>query len=129
MTRLLYLLCLVLLFIVTTSHAASVAEQQDARVIDGLREAGSDLSKAHDIDFFFYFPDQASAEAAVADLASLGYRIIDAGRAANGSDWQVHAHRQMVPGLEAMNASTRQLEALGAKHGGTYDGWGTSVVE
>ena len=118
-----------LLFAALPSYAKSVAEQQDAHVIDGLRDAGSDMSKPHDIDFFFYFPSRQKAEAAIADLKSLGYNIVEAGVSPAQSDWHVHASRRMVPDLEAMNASTRTLEALGAKHDGEYAGWGTAVVE
>ena len=118
-----------LLLAALPAYAKSVAEQQDAHVIEGLRDAGSDMSKPHDIDFFFYFPSRQKAEAAIADLKSLGYIIVEAGVTPGQSDWHVHASRRMVPDLEAMNASTRTLEALGAKHDGEYDGWGTSVVE
>ena len=44
-----------LLLAALPAYAKSVAEQQDAHVIEGLRDAGSDMSKPHDIDFFFYF--------------------------------------------------------------------------
>ena len=118
-----------LLLAALPAYAKSVAEQQDAHLIEGLRDAGSDMSKPHDIDFFFYFPSRQKAEATIADLESLGYNIVEAGISPGQGEWHVHASRRMVPDLEAMNASTRTLEALGAKHDGEYDGWGTSVVE
>lgn len=124
-----WLLALGLLFATIPCQAGSIAEQQDAAVIESLRDAGSDLSKPHKIDFFFYFPDQASAEAAGGELQRLGYRVVGLAPTSDESAWHLQAFRSMVPELVAMNQSTRDLEALAARHGGDYDGWGTSVVE
>ena len=124
-----WLICSGLVIAAAPCHAASVPEEQDAAVIQGLRDAGSDLSKPHLIDFFFYFPDRKSAEAAAAELRSLRYDVFDIGAANDQSVWLVQANRSLVPDLAMMNASTRELEALAARHGGDYDGWGTSVVE
>ncbi|WP_169742160.1 ribonuclease E inhibitor RraB [Arenimonas malthae] len=98
-------------------------------MIEHLKDAGSDLSKPHNIDFFFYFPDQASANAAAIDLRTLGYRIVGIAPTSDESAWHLKALRSMVPELAAMNQSTRELNALAARHGGEYDGWGTSVVD
>lgn len=122
---LLFLLC----FAASPSAADSVSESPDAQVIEQLRIAGSDLSQPHDIDFFFYFPSRAQANAAVSDLVRLGYSIAESAVSSREGEWHVHATRRMVPALGSMSESTRLLEELSAKHGGEYDGWGTSVVE
>lgn len=124
-----WLLALGFLVATIPCHAGSAAEQQDASVIEGLRDAGSDLSKPHQIDFFFYFPDQASANAAANELRALGYRVVGLAPTSDQSAWHVQALRSMVPELAAMNRSTRELNALATRHGGDYDGWGTSVVD
>lgn len=67
--------------------------------------------------------------AAAVELEKLGYTIASVESPPEQSQWQVHANREMVPKLEAMTAITRALEALAAKHGGNYDGWGTGVVQ
>ncbi|MNM50150.1 RNase E inhibitor protein [compost metagenome] len=110
--------------------AQSVAEQQDARVIENLVAAGSDTSKLHDIDFFMFLPSESQAELAAAEIEQLGYVVVSIDQPpANQSQWQLHATRRMVPQLDAMTATTRTLEALASKCGGDYDGWGTGVVE
>lgn len=124
-----WLLAIGFLLATPPCHAGSAAEQQDASVLDSLRDAGSDLSKPHQIDFFFYFPDQASANAAAKDLRTLGYRIVGLAPTSDESAWHLQALRSMVPELATMNQSTRELNALAARHGGEYDGWGTSVVD
>jgi regulator of RNase E activity RraB len=105
-----------------------MAEQQDARVIENLLQAGSDLSKPHNIDFFFYFPNEAQANAAAAEIAKLGYKVVAVDNAQDKSQWQVYATRTMAPQLEAIIAITQALEELASRHGGNYDGWGTEVV-
>lgn len=128
MKTLIHLTCLFLLFTGVCS-AQSIAEQQDARVIENLVAAGSDISKPHNIDFFMFLPSKAKAKAAAADIEQLGYTIASVERPSGQPQWQLHATRVMAPQLESMTATTRTLEAVAAKYGGDYDGWGTGVVE
>lgn len=120
---------LLLLLLCGVCAAQSVAEQQDARVIEGLVAAGSDISKPHDIDFFMFLPSEDEARTAATEIERLGYSIASIGRLPGQAQWQVHATRRMAPRLEAMTATTRTLEAVASRHGGDYDGWGTGVVE
>ncbi|MFC0682536.1 ribonuclease E inhibitor RraB [Lysobacter korlensis] len=122
------LLAILLLLLALPCAAQSVVEQQDASVIENLRAAGSDLSKPHDVDFF-YFPGKAQAEAAAAELSAASYEVVAVESAPKSTLWQIHAKRSMALQLEAMNATTRALEALASRYGGDYDGWGTAVVE
>jgi hypothetical protein len=124
-----YLLPLFLCFAASPGLAEATGEHPDAQVIEQLRIAGSDLSRPHDVDFFFYFPSREQADAAIDDLVSLGYRIVASEASPGQGEWHVHAFRRMVPELGAMSESTRVLNELSARHGGEYDGWGTSVVE
>lgn len=117
------------LLISSPCMAQSMAEQQDARVIENLVSAGSNVSKPHNIDFFMFVPTERRAKAAAADMEQLGYTISSIDRVSGQSQWQIHATREMVPQLDAMTATTRSLEAVATKHGGDYDGWGTSVVK
>jgi len=128
MKLLIHLAWLSILFVGICS-AQPIAEQQDARVIENLVAAGSDTSKPHNIDFFMFLPSKSKAKTAAAEVEQLGYAITSIYRAPGQTDWQIHATRVMAPQLEAMTATTRSLEAIAAKHGGYYDGWGTSVVE
>lgn len=109
--------------------AQSIAEKQDASVIENLVSAGSDISKPHNIDFFMFMPSKSKAKLAAAEMEQLDYSIASVERASGQSQWQIHAIRVMAPQLEAMTATTRTLQAVAAKHGGDYDGWGTGVVE
>lgn len=107
----------------------SIAEQQDARVIQNLRSNGADVSKVHDIDFILIFDLHADATDAAQELRLLGYKIVRVDKKADGEQWELYAKRKMVPELGAMQATTRALEAIAASHDGRYDGWGTIGVK
>ncbi|RYG35741.1 MAG: ribonuclease E inhibitor RraB [Burkholderiales bacterium] len=123
------LLFFVLGAVALPAAAQSVAEQQDAIVIENLRSAGSDITKPHSIDFFLYFPRKGQAKAAATEILELGYTVVELEKSPERSEWSVHATRTLVPELETMKASTRELEKLATEHGGAYDGWGTSIVK
>ena len=99
----------------------------DEKTLTQLREAGSDLSKPHEIDHWLYFPAQAPAQAVAKELAAKGFSSVSVAKSKN--EWQVKAHNRMVPSSAAVASTTKILESLAAKHGGEYDGWETQVVE
>ncbi len=112
-----------------TCAAQSAAEEADAQVIENLRQAGSDLAKAHSIEFFFYFPSEENARSAAKDLTDLNYSVKEVRKDPDSGSWTVLATRMMVPCLEDVVASTVELEKLAGKYEGDYDGWGTEVVK
>ena len=80
-----------LLLVIGSCPAQSVAEQQDARVIENLVAAGSDISKLHDIDFFMFLPSESQANAAATEMELLGYIVTSIDQPAGQSQWQIHA--------------------------------------
>ena len=102
----------------------------DARVLEQLRRAGSKLGKPHDIEFFFYFPTEASAQRIVAKLASMAFGA-EVRPAAEGSSqpWHVLAVRRMVPELAEIQRLRADFTALAQDENGEFDGWGTPIVQ
>ena len=107
----------------TTSEA-----EADLRTLNRLEKAGSDLSKPHEMEFFLYFPDEASANAAAADVREQGFAV-EVRPAAEGTDWLCFAVKTMVPDNEDIVTIGRGFHAIAGAHGGEYDGWGAAVVE
>lgn len=103
-------------------------QRVDAQVIDQLRNAGSDLSKPHPIDFFLYAPTQEAAERLAAKVRALNFEA-KVEPAAQGAQWAVLATRTMVPNESALVAIRKQFDAMTAAEKGAYDGWGTEVVK
>lgn len=113
----------------TVEAQTSIAEQQDARVIENLRSNGADVTKVHDIDFFLVFSRQSDALATAEKIRGLGYEVVGVKQTITTKQWEVSAKRKMVPELGAMQASTRALQTLAEAHGGYYDGWGTVGIK
>lgn len=121
---------IIALFAMSTVQAqTSIAEQQDAQVIENLRQNGADVTKVHDIDFYLVFTTQSDATATAEKMRLLGYKVIGVHQTSTSKPWEVHAKRKMVPELAAMQATTRALQTLAEARGGGYDGWGTIGIK
>ena len=100
----------------------------DQQVLDQLIKAGSDLSKPHNIDFFLYFPTEASAnEAAKAIEDDVDTVKVELG--ADKKNWLCFANKRMVPDYDKLVAMRKRFNEVGRKGNGVYDGWGTEVVK
>jgi regulator of RNase E activity RraB len=100
----------------------------DARVIENLRRAGSDLSKPHPIDHYLYFRSEPDARAAANELERLGYVVQPVEQDRKG-DWLVVASKPSVPSFAIVRENSRMLNALAKKYAGMYDGWETDVTK
>lgn len=104
-------------------------EAQDDRVLEMLAAAGADLSKDHLIDFFLVAGSKQQANALTTALTQLGYTSVRTARDRKSGNWVVHVTRTMIPTLEAMVGTTRDLGSLAKSFGGYYDGWGAMPVK
>jgi Regulator of ribonuclease activity B len=103
----------------------------DQRVLDQLREAGSDLSKPHDLEFFLYFPNQEAAAIAAERIRTSGAGgfMADVKRSPQGDAWLCYVTRKMVPEGAKIALIGERFSALAQEFGGEYDGWETSLVK
>ena len=77
---------LLVLLSLTLVSCTAPTEDPDQQVLTQLEDAGSDLSKPHDLEFFLYFRDELAAEAAAEDVRALGFSV-EVRPAAVGTDW------------------------------------------
>src|SRR5947207_863252 len=70
----------------------------DEAVLIELRKAGSDVRKPHDVEFYLYFPSQATAEEAAVRLREKAFQA-QVRRAAKGEDWLCLGSKQIIPEL------------------------------
>jgi hypothetical protein len=104
--------------------AAETAEDQD--VLDQLRAAGSNLAKPHHIDFYLYLPSEGDAQAAEAELRSLGYTVT----VREGPDsihWLCLASRTMMPTVQGLTEARVVFKGLAQTYKGAYDGWQAAI--
>jgi hypothetical protein len=103
----------------------------DQIVLDQLREAGSDLSKPHDLEFFLYFANQEAATIAAERIITSGAGgfAAEVRRSPQGEAWMCYVTRKMVPEGTKIALIGERFSALAQELGGEYDGWETSLVK
>ena len=102
--------------------------EADAQTLRALRDAGADLTKATEVNFYLYFPTREAAERAA---ASAGTPVLTAsvGPGALGSNWLCYVTGTIVPSESTIRAASTRLAALAASLDGEYDGWEAAVAK
>ncbi len=123
---------IVLLMYWVFSKKASLSEADafispDGQVIEQLARAGSNLSKSHEIEFFFYVPTTLGAKKIESYLKSKNFKV-SVQRSNVNNDWALKATKAMIPDATQLVELRREFEKLATAERGTYDGWGTGVV-
>ena len=102
--------------------------QADAQVLRALREAGADLTKETEVNFYLYFPIRdAAVRAAESDHTPGFTATVDQG--ADGKTWLCLISGTMVPSEAAIRTASVRLQALASSLGGEYDGWEAAVTK
>jgi Regulator of ribonuclease activity B len=100
---------------------------EDAQTLRALREAGADLSKATDVEFYLYFRTGDAAERAGHSAQLPGFSAtIKPGRA--GKNWLCLLSGRMVPSEDEIGAASARLQMLADSFEGNYDGWEAKVT-
>lgn len=100
---------------------------RDALVIQALIANGSDTSKVHEIDFFLDFENLTQANVVAESMESQGFSV----KVFENEDQTatIEAKKSLIPTLDNIHRISSYLDKLTTKHGGSYDGWGTEIVE
>jgi Regulator of ribonuclease activity B len=103
----------------------------DQKVLEQLREAGSDLSKPHDLEFFLYFANHEAATIAAERIITSGAGgfAAEVRQGPQGGAWMCYVTRKMVPEGAKIALIGERFSALAQELGGEYDGWETSLVK
>ena len=104
-----------------------MAKSDDERVIAQLKKAGSKLDQPHDVEFFFFLPDEGAADRVAKRLFAAGFDVET--EETDDGTWSLVANGSMIPIAAEMTKLRTAFDALAAAEGGSYDGWGASVVE
>jgi hypothetical protein len=100
---------------------------RDTMALLQLQRSGSDVTKAHECDFFLYFPSEAAAISAAAQIRERGFEAL-VSRATGGGSWRCLASRRLVPTRQALARLRADFEAIARPLGGEYEGWGAPAV-
>jgi regulator of RNase E activity RraB len=123
-----FILLAVVGFLIYSRLGTTAELSPDGQVIQQLKKAGSNISKPHDIEFFFYFPTLEAAEKVAVTLNTEGFTA-KAQPAAKGNDFVVLATKSMIPSDAELTALRQKFNAMSAAEKGDYDGWGSPVVK
>jgi hypothetical protein len=80
----------------------------------------------HIFSHYLYFSARKPAEAAAAELRSLGFSTEDPS-CPDGVDWLVLVRQELVPSEETVARVRHQMEDIARRCGGEYDGWEAEV--
>lgn len=100
-------------------------DDDNGKMLAAMADAGIDLTKALDVDFFLVFEDQRDAESAVEELAKsdlegeLELHLND-----ELGKWELIVCINMVPEYQAIVDQEFELNGFAAEFGGATDGWG-----
>lgn len=100
---------------------------RDLAVLKKLKEAGSNLSKPHPVEFFLYFPSEQAAAQAEKQIRAEGFDVsVELG--ADKQNWLCLVRKEMVPVHQEILRIRARFEELATSLNGQYDGWGTPIV-
>ena len=119
---------LVLLFVVYKRRTAVAYDgmSEDAEVVAKLAEIGSDMSKEHLLEFYFYFPTEEAAESVAAALAEDGYEI-ESSEATSEQQWSMVVSKRMLPDAAELERLREEFTLLVEPVQGEYDGLGAGI--
>ena len=98
-----------------------------ADVLAQLKNRRADVSQRYGFEFYFYLPDEVSANALARELEAKGL----ATRVSRGPfdpSWLCHALLTMVPDAARLDELGRLFAALAEKHRAEFDGWEADPV-
>lgn len=111
-----------------TAAAVVGTPEADAATLRALRDAGADLTKETEVNFYLYFPTREAAERA-AEHARTPTFTATVRKGSLGETWLCFVTSRMVPSEPAIRAAATRLQAVAATNGGEYDGWEAAVTQ
>lgn len=113
----------------TTQATAAIGSlEADQQTLRALRDAGANLTKPTEVNFYLYFHERAGADSAAAQ-AGTQELTASVQRAADNSAWLCLVTGTIVPSETAIRQASTRLQAVAAAHGGEYDGWEAAVTK
>jgi len=108
-------------------ESIEVAEE-DQRVLDQLREAGSDLSRPHAMEFYLHFPSEEAAIMVARRVRAEGFQA-EVKEELPGKAWLCYVTKMMVPEGTRITAIGLRFTSLANEYQGEYTGWETSLED
>lgn len=100
-------------------------DDDNGQMLAAMAEAGIDLSRELEVDFFLVFEDKRDAESALEELSQSDQAgELELNFDEESNQWEVIVCVPMVPEYDALVAKETQLNAFAQQFDGISDGWG-----
>ena len=100
-------------------------DDDNGKMPEAMADAGIDLSKALDVDFFLVFEDQRDAESALEELGKSDLEgEIELLLNDESGKWELIVCLNMVPAYDTIVEQEINLHEFAQEFGGVTDGWG-----
>jgi len=97
--------------------------------LQGLKKAGSNLSKPHDAEFFLHFPTEAAAQEAVGKVKAMGLETAEVRTGDKPGEWIVYSRKSMKLDAEGLKRMRYHFGRIAKAGGGRYGGWEAAIVK
>ncbi len=101
----------------------------DVEALQGLKKAGSNLSKPHDAEFFLHFPTEAAAQEAVGKVKAMGFETAEVRTGDKPGEWIVYSRKSMKLDAEGLKRMRYHFGRIAKAGGGRYGGWEAAIVK
>ncbi len=101
----------------------------DVEALQGLKKAGSNLSKPHDAEFFLHFPTEAAAQEAVGKVKAMGLETAEVRTGDKPGEWIVYSRKSMKLDAEGLKRMRYHFGRIAKAGGGRYGGWEAAIVK
>ncbi|MCL1125402.1 ribonuclease E inhibitor RraB [Shewanella surugensis] len=100
-------------------------DDDNGKMLTAMADAGIDLSKALDIDFFLVFDDQRDAESALEGIQTTDLDgEVELLLNDESGKWELIVCLNMLPEYDALVSQESHLNDFSGEFGGVSDGWG-----
>ena len=101
----------------------------DVEALQGLKKAGSNLSKPHDAEFFLHFPTEAAAQEAVGKVKAMGLETAEVRTGDKPGEWIVYSRKSMKLDAEGLKRMRYHFGRIAKAGSGRYGGWEAAIVK
>lgn len=92
--------------------------------LERLRSDGSDMTAPLEMEFFVAVPSKQAGDRVAEEILGLGFEC-SLEQDFDGGEWTCICLKKIVPVLETVLRIEEELDAIGRRHGGYGDGFGS----
>jgi regulator of RNase E activity RraB len=105
--------------------------ERNTKVVQALKDAGSDFTKLHNIEHHLYCYTEADFKLAIALGSKSGYTVANEGTHEDdkGTFWSLDLVKRSTPDIPSIEKQAVEIERIAEEANADYDGWGTEVEQ